>query len=182
MARIDGWTTRLARELARRTSRRGLLASAGAILVGTAAIPLLPIARAGQRAAAPRPGEPDPSDASGDAEDCRYWRYCGIDGFLASCCGGTHGSCPPGTEMSPITWLGTCHNPADGRQYVISYNDCCGKSFCGRCYCVRSEGQKPLYDTHRNNDIDWCMGTESVIYNSTVAVVVAVVPAGEDGV
>jgi len=84
MARIDGWTTRLARELARRTSRRGLLASAGAILVGTAAIPLLPIARAGQRAAAPRPGEPDPSDASGDAEDCRYWRYCGIDGFLAS--------------------------------------------------------------------------------------------------
>ena len=29
MARIDGWTTRLARELARRTSRRGLLASDG---------------------------------------------------------------------------------------------------------------------------------------------------------
>lgn len=181
MARIDLWTTRLARELARRTSRRGLLATAGAALVGTAALPLLPIARAGARAAEPLPGEPGREVPEGDPEGCRYWRYCGIDGFLAACCGGSHGSCPPGTEMSPITWLGTCRNPEDGRQYVVSYNDCCGKSFCGRCYCNRNEGQKPLYDTHRNNDIDWCMGTESVIYNSTVAVVVAVVPEGEGG-
>jgi methylamine dehydrogenase light chain len=175
--RMDGWTIRLARELARRTSRRSALATVGAVLLGGAVAPLLPIARA--RTSAPRPGEPDASVPEGNPEDCQYWRYCGIDGFLAACCGGSHASCPPGTEMSPITWLGTCRNPADGRQYVVSYNDCCGKSFCGRCFCVRNEGQKPLYDTHRNNDIDWCMGTESVIYNSTVSIVVAVVPEGE---
>jgi methylamine dehydrogenase light chain len=76
--------------------------------------------------------------------------------------------------MAPITWLGTCRNPADGREYVISYNDCCGKGTCGKCFCRRSEGDKPVYYTHKSNDIDWCMGTSSVVYNSTVAVVVGV--------
>ena len=47
--------------------------------------------------------------------------------------------CPPGTDMSPVTWIGTCHNPSDGKDYVISYNDCCGKSSCGRCFCNRNE-------------------------------------------
>ena len=47
--------------------------------------------------------------------------------------------CPPGTDMSPVTWIGTCHNPGDGKDYVISYNDCCGKSSCGRCFCNRNE-------------------------------------------
>jgi methylamine dehydrogenase light chain len=63
---------------------------------------------------------------------------------------------------------------------VISYNDCCGKGFCGRCFCTRNEGNRPLYYTHKNNDLDWCMGTESIIYNSTVAVVVAIVPPEEE--
>lgn len=179
MTRIDLWVTWLARQLARRSSRRSVLALTGAALIGTAATPLLPIARA--RAGGARPGEPDPKTPEGDPEQCQYWRYCGIDGFLAACCGGTHSSCPPGTEMSPITWLGTCRNPLDGRHYVVSYNDCCGKAFCGRCFCARNEGQKPLYDTHRNNDIDWCLGTESIIYNSTVSIVVAQVPEGEEG-
>jgi methylamine dehydrogenase light chain len=76
--------------------------------------------------------------------------------------------------MAPITWLGTCRNPEDGKEYVISYNDCCGKDACGSCFCRRTEGDKPLYYTHKNNDIDWCMGTSSAVYNSTVAVVVGV--------
>jgi methylamine dehydrogenase light chain len=158
---MDEWFAGLARDLARRTSRRSFLATLGALLVGGLARPLLPVARA---AAAP---EDDP-------DRCEYWRYCAIDGFLASCCGGTHTSCPPGTQMAPITWLGTCRNPADGKQYVISYNDCCGKDACGRCFCRRTEGDRPVYYTHKANDIDWCMGTTSVIYNSTVAVVVGV--------
>ena len=161
MQRMDEWFATLARELARHTSRRSFFATLGALLVGGLARPLLPVARA---ASAP---EDDP-------ERCDYWRYCAIDGFLASCCGGTHTSCPPGTQMAPITWLGTCRNPADGKQYVISYNDCCGKDACGRCFCRRSEGDRPVYYTHKANDIDWCMGTTSVIYNSTVAVVVGV--------
>jgi methylamine dehydrogenase light chain len=175
MTRIDRFFTRSARELARRTSRRSFLARLGGALVGAAALPLLPVARsAGAAPREPAPGEPDPSTPQGDPEQCSYWRYCAIDGFLASCCGGTRSSCPPGTEMSLITWLGTCRNPADGKDYVISYNDCCGKDLCGRCFCQRYEGDKPVYYTHKANDINWCMGRAGAVYNSTVAVVVGV--------
>ncbi len=76
--------------------------------------------------------------------------------------------------MSPITWLGTCRNPADGKDYVISYNDCCGKDLCGRCVCQRHEGDRPVYVPPKSNDINWCMGSVGVVYNSTVAVVVGV--------
>jgi methylamine dehydrogenase light chain len=169
---VDDWITRVARSLARRTSRRGLLAGFGAALVGGGALPLLPVSRAMARV--PLPGEPDPDQPEGDPGDCQYWRYCSIDGFLASCCGGTHTACPPGTEMSVVTWLGTCRNPADGVEYVISYNDCCGKGPCGKCFCRRARGDKPVYYTPKSNDIDWCMGTRSVVYNSTVAVVVGI--------
>jgi methylamine dehydrogenase light chain len=172
VTRIDDWMARIARGLARRTSRRSLLAGLGTALLGGAAVPLLPVARAAARE--PAPGEPDPKTPEGNPEACEYWRFCSIDGFLASCCGGTHTSCPPGTKMAPVTWLGTCRNPADGREYVISYNDCCGKGPCGKCFCNRNEDDKPVYYTPKSNDIDWCMGTPSAVYNSTVAVVVGV--------
>lgn len=174
MSALDERIARLARGVARRTSRRGFLAGLGGLLLGSGALPLLPVAR-GRSA----PGEPAADQPEGDAAACSYWRYCSIDGFLASCCGGSHTSCPPGTRMSPITWLGTCRNPADGVEYVISYNDCCGKNVCGRCFCRRSEGDKPVYYPPRSNDIDWCMGTPTIIYNSTVAIVVGVATEGE---
>jgi methylamine dehydrogenase light chain len=174
MTGIDRWFTRSARRVARRTSRRGFLARLGALVLGGAALPLLPVARPAAAQREPAPGEPVPETPAGDPRGCEYWRYCAIDGFLASCCGGTHTSCPPGTEMSSITWLGTCRNPVDGRDYVISYNDCCGKNVCGQCFCQRNEGDKPVYYTHKANDINWCMGSASVVYNSTVAVVVGV--------
>jgi len=178
VARMDRWMTGFARSLARRTSRRSVLAGIGTALVGGAAVPLLPVAR-GRAEPAPGDrvtpsGEPDPATPAGDPQDCGYWRYCAVDGFLSSCCGGSHNACPPGTQMSPITWLGTCRNPADGKEYVISYNDCCGKDVCGSCICRRHEGDKPVYYTPKSNDIDWCMGTREIIYNSTVAVVVGV--------
>jgi len=175
MARIDRWFTRSARRLARRTSRRSFLTRLGTLLVGGAAIPLLPVARAGADSPrVPAPGEPDPTTPQGDPQSCQYWRYCSIDGFLSSCCGGTTSSCPPGTEMSAVTWLGTCKNPADGKDYVISYNDCCGKDVCGRCMCQRYEDDKPVYYPSKSNDIDWCMGRVGVVYNSTTALVVGV--------
>ena len=82
-------------------------------------------------------------------------------------------SCPPGAEPSPITWVGTCHNPADGKDYLISYNDCCGKAICTRCFCHRTERDRPVYFPSKSNDILWCFGTESHAYHCTVAVVLS---------
>ena len=171
-----------ARRVAKTTSRRGFLGVLGGMLVGQSVMPLLPVARA----AAPSSDAPgngydgvterptgDPNDP-GDPTSCDYWRYCGIDGFLCACCGGSASSCPPGTEMSPLTWVGTCRNPGDGRQYVISYNDCCGVNACGRCLCNRNEDDKPVVRPQANNDINWCLGAKSTIYNCSTAIIIGV--------
>ncbi len=176
MSRLDAWFELTARGVARSSSRRSFLARLGAILVGTSVLPLLPVARGvaqepSSRAPAPPEGVEGPQ---GDPTSCDYWRHCAIDGFLCSCCGGSQTQCPPGTEMSPVTWIGTCRNPADGKDYIISYNDCCGRSFCGRCFCNRNEGERPLYYPFRNNDINWCMGSPSQVYNCSTAIVLGV--------
>lgn len=163
---IDTLSEKLSRGFARRTSRRGLLGLLGAGMVGAASIPLLPVARAAEN----KPTVPE----TGDDTTCEYWRYCAIDGFLCTCCGGTVNTCPPGTEMSPITWIGTCTNPVDGKNYVVSYNDCCGKSGCGNCMCNRNEGDRPMYNPPKSNDINWCLGTSNNIYNCSTAIVVGV--------
>ena len=165
---LDKITERLSRGFARRTSRRGLLGLLGGSVVGVASLPLLPVARAAGAGQPQAADVPDP----GDDTTCEYWRYCAIDGFLCTCCGGTTSSCPPGTEMSPITWIGTCNNPADGKNYVISYNDCCGKQTCGQCFCNRNESDRPPYVPPKSNDINWCLGTSNVLYNCSAAIVI----------
>jgi methylamine dehydrogenase light chain len=179
MAGLDKFTELFARRLAQGTSRRSYLAWLGGALTGAAVLPVLPVSRAvaaaphGTGAARPPITTGNPQDP-GDQASCDYWRYCAIDGFLCACCGGTASSCPPGTEMSPITWIGTCTNPADGRAYVISYNDCCGVSSCGQCLCNRNEGDRPQVRPQSNNDYNWCLGTESSVYNCSVAAIVGV--------
>lgn len=165
---LDGWLDKSAetttRGIAQRTSRRGFLGKiAGAVVGGAATVPLLPVARAQDN---PAPQE------SGDENSCEYWRYCAIDGFLCGCCGGSMSSCPPGTEMSPITWIGTCENPVDGKSYIVSYNDCCGKSSCGNCLCQRNEGDRPVYNPRVANDLNWCLGTSTAMYHCSTAIVI----------
>lgn len=174
-SRLDKWIEARGRNVAKRTSRRGIFAILGGGLVGAAAIPLLPIARAASGddgGTGVQPQTTGKLNDPGDPTSCDYWRYCGIDGFLCTCCGGTTSSCPPGTEMSPITWIGTCKNPADGRSYVISYNDCCGTTACGRCLCNRNEDDKPMVRPQANNDINWCLGSTTEAYNCSTAIIV----------
>ncbi|MCV6614870.1 MAG: methylamine dehydrogenase (amicyanin) light chain [Cellvibrionaceae bacterium] len=168
MSLFDRFFEKTARRKAQTGSRRGFIKGLGAALVGTSTIPLLPVARAADGA---NPKLPQDIEA-GDPASCDYWRYCAVDGFLCECCGGTYNSCPPGTEMSPITWIGTCRNPVDGRNYVISYNDCCGTTQCGSCLCQRDEGDRPLYRSDKSNDVNWCLGSSSSIYHCSTAIVV----------
>jgi methylamine dehydrogenase light chain len=159
---FDRMAEHSARSLAGRGSRRSVLATLVNVLVGTALLPLLPVERLGRANAAPATDNPN---------SCDYWKYCAIDGFLCGCCGGGSASCPPGTKPSPITWIGTCHNPADQRDYIVSYNDCCGKTSCGECFCNRNEREKPIYRLSRNNDANWCMANPNTNYHCSTSVV-----------
>lgn len=171
MSWLDSLCEQSARQLARRVSRRSVLGNLGAVLVGTSLVPLLPIARGAQARGVSAAATADP----GDPTQCNYWRYCAIDGYLCSCCGGSQHSCPPGTEPSRTTWIGTCHNPADKRDYIVSYNDCCGKSTCGRCFCNRNERDEPSYVPFRSNDYDWCTGAQaSIPYNCSISRIIGV--------
>ena len=178
MQGIDQLAERLSRNIARGTSRRSTLAWLGALATGAGIIPVLPVSRAAAAPHVPAAGRPEVSSGNpqdpGDRTSCDYWRYCAIDGFICTCCGGTVSTCPPGTEISPITWIGTCKNPADGRAYVISYNDCCGVTSCGQCLCNRNEGDRPQVRPQSNNDYNWCLGTQSSVYNCSLAVIVGV--------
>ena len=152
--------------LADRTSRRSLLGRIGTLVAGGAVVPLLPVFRVSKTQAAESVDWNNP-------RSCDYWAYCSVDGVMCSCCGGTSTQCPPGTQPSPIAWVGTCRNPDDGKNYVVSYNDCCGAANCGRCYCNRNEGDTPKYRPDKANSLTWCYGGVAPTYACTVARVVS---------
>lgn len=181
MSDLDEATTGAVRFFAGRTSRRSFLGRFGAIATGIGAFPLLPMVRpsANELPVADTGAPPvEVEDAApairemGDQESCDYWRYCAFSGQICSCCGGSMTQCPPGSETASVAWVGTCHNPLDGQDYLISYNDCCGKSSCGRCGCHRSEGDRPVYFPSKSNSILWCFGSNSHAYHCTLARVV----------
>ena len=173
MRDIDAATTGAVRFFAGRTSRRSFLGKLGAVITGVGAFPLLPMARPNAtELAVPVEEEGAVIREMGDDQSCEYWRYCAFSGQICSCCGGSMTQCPPGSETASVAWVGTCHNPLDGQDYLISYNDCCGKSACGRCGCHRSEGDRPVYFPSKSNSILWCFGSNSHAYHCTLARVV----------
>jgi methylamine dehydrogenase light chain len=159
------------RSLATQQSRRSFMGRLGAGLVGAAALPLLPVSRVAQAAG---PAATEGGAQWNDPKSCEYWAYCATAGWLCTACGGTSSQCPPGSEMSPIAWVGTCKNPGDGKSYVVSYHDCCGKSQCGSAVCERSEGATARYRLQRSNSVTWCFGGVSSTYHCTISRLLAV--------
>ena len=170
---IDALTERSTRKVASHSTRRGFLVGVSKLLVATAfTLPVLPFDRSSSALAANKsavPKKPEPTDT-----DCDYWRYCSVDGFLCTCCGGSMTTCPPGTTPSAVSWVGTCRNPADGRDYLVSYNDCCGRTTCGRCLCNTNMRERPGYRMGVHNDVNWCMANQSSLYHCTVSIIVGV--------
>ncbi|MGE0373157.1 MAG: methylamine dehydrogenase light chain [Gammaproteobacteria bacterium] len=174
---FDDYFEHKTREVARMTSRRNAMARLGKALLGASVLfPVLPFDRSPQAATA-GPAPHGHGGGGGDVNDdttCEYWRYCALDGFLCSCCGGSISQCPAGTEISKVTWVGTCQNPNDNKSYLISYNDCCGVSACGRCMCNYNLRERPAYRMGIHNDVNWCMGNKANAYHCTVAVALGV--------
>ena len=170
------WLDRLfessSRYVASKTARRSFLSKLGTVMVGSALAPLLPVARFAQ---AQSNAESEQEPAWNDPKQCDYWAYCSIQGWLCACCGGTSNKCPPGTEKSPIAWVGTCRNPADNKSYVMSYHDCCGASSCGSCNCEREEGATERYQLQRTPYVTWCFGGVSGTYMCTISEQLSVV-------
>lgn len=157
-----------ARASARRFGRRSALARLGGYMVGGAVATALPF----DRAFAAEDDKPAPAD---DDTNCEYWRYCALDGLLCATAGGTKSSCPVGAEASKVSWVGTCHNPGDKRDYLVSYYDCCGKApYSGAKFCLHSKGERPGYAMGLYNDINWCMANTNKGYHCTVAIVLGV--------
>ncbi len=171
MREVDQTFALISRFVARRTSRRNVLTILGSVLVGVAAFPVLPVAR---DADVDEEGDKGDLGPEQDPNKCEYWRNCGIDGFLCGCCGGSSTSCPAGTEMARTTWIGTCRDPADGKDYIIAYNDCCGKSTCNRCMCSRHEGDRPIYYPAKSNNINWCAGATTNVYHCTTTLLLGI--------
>lgn len=149
------------RSSARKLGRRSFMAKTGSAVLGAAvAAPILPFDRR--------------AHAAGAAEDaCSYWRHCAIDGFLCDQSGGSLTTCPPGSTVSAVSWVGTCNNPDDGKDYLVSYNDCCGKPFIpSATFCNQNKGERPGYRMGLYNDINWCMANSDNGYHCTVSLVV----------
>jgi len=167
------------RSLAERSGRRSFLGKLGGAMVGATVLPLLPIERFQEAAAAEAPKDPKAPDAKAwmaahpdwnNPKSCDYWAYCSMGGGLCACCGGTSSKCPPGTSASSIAWVGTCRNPGDGKSYVMSYHDCCGTAGCYDCVCHREEGSTPRYRLNRSPYVNWCYGSaQPTGYNCTIS-------------
>lgn len=177
---LDALSERITRALAGYCSRRGFLARVGTAFLAAPLLPLLPVARSAAAESAKTDFERRAQ--AKDPNKCDYWRYCAIDGMLCGCCGGGVHTCPPGAEPSPISWIGTCLNPQDGRSYVIAYRDCCGKPICtaGKdCRCDAVDREMPTYRQSLNNDIIWCFGNAAAAYHCSTAALVGVTNPAE---
>jgi methylamine dehydrogenase light chain len=162
---VDSRAEKRVRQAADVSGRRSMLAKIGGVMVGTALMPVLPFDRSMGLAYA--------GDNSMTETSCDYWRYCALDGTTCESSGGTLTSCPPGSEASKVSWVGTCRNPKDDKDYLVSYNDCCGKGeVAGGTICYTNKAERPGYRMGVHNDVNWCMANANKGYHCTVAILV----------
>lgn len=167
---MDTMAEAKARRIASVAGRRSFLQKAGWALVGGAVLPMLPYDNSNGVAFARGLGEPDEIPT-----DCEYWRYCSLHGTLCTQCGGSVTQCPPGSTPSKVAWVGTCRNPNDGKDYLVSYNDCCGKGgSCGDGGCSRQEGDRPGYRMGLASESSWCVANGDKGIHCTLSVVVGI--------
>lgn len=165
---MDSRMEKAIRASAQHIGRRSFLAKLGGMVVGGALLPMLPFERVSAAAAPAAASEEDDTK-------CDYWAYCGIDGTLCNACGGTITQCPPGTEASKVSWVGTCMRAKDKKAYLVSYYDCCGKSPCQEdAVCSRHVGERPGYRIGTLSDMNWCMANGAKGVGCSTAVVVGV--------
>lgn len=191
-------TSRFARYLSEKTSRRSAMSRIAGWtmgLTGVAMLGSLPFSR-NQASAAPADtdapaGGADGVEVFGDGDDliptydgkdpteCNYWRWCNMDGRpCPSCAGGGISTCAPGSKPGAEYWVGCCTNPDDGKTYLIAYYDCCGAPRCSTNYCGEPDAQAIMYNPVSGSfdqEIIWCISDESQSYTCTLAPIV-----GED--
>lgn len=179
--KLTGWLDKVTEAGARRSAqtmgRRHMISRMGTYLVAGAMLPVLPFDRSGGAAYAEGSfGMEGKAAQDTDDQSCDYWRYCALSGTLCTSCGGSLTECSPGSELSKVSWVGTCEHPSDGRHYLISYSDCCGGGGCGgeAVDCHGDIRERPGYRMGLYNNINWCMANESVAYHCTVAAIVGV--------
>lgn len=176
-SRFDETFEKITRRIAGKTSRRSFIGRVGTVVAGVAIVPLLPVDRRGRVSRANAAGSESATDwkpQDTDVRACDYWRHCSLDGYVCDCGGGSINSCPPGTRMASSSWVASCYNPTDGHSYMISYKDCCGKNILGRCGCLNTQGELPVYRPEFSNDIIWCFGAEddAMTYHCTISPII----------
>jgi methylamine dehydrogenase light chain len=170
--RMDQGMEHRIRSAAQTHGRRSFLTRLGAIVVGGTLLPMLPFDRTFGAGTAPA--------RELDDKTCEYWAYCSLNGTRCDACGGSASQCPPGSQPSLVSWVGTCINPTDRKAYLVAYNDCCGKGECGvsedaeDASCSRHEGERPGYRIGSNNDANWCMANTSLSASCSTAVIVGI--------
>lgn len=175
-SKFDEIVEKFSRRIAERTSRRSFISLVGTAVAGAALVPLLPVDRSGRvsRAHAGSGTREGWKPQDQDIHQCDYWRHCSLDGYICGCAGGTLTDCPPGTKLSPSSWVASCYNPGDKQSYLIAYRDCCGKNVALTCPCLNTEGELPVYRPEFGNDIIWCFGADddAMTYHCTISPIV----------
>ena len=173
MGLFDSWFERSARGVAQHSSRRSAMAKLGKVLVGSAMLPLLPSIAPRMRPMRHRARRLRPAARDGGKRRSDELRLLEIlrDRRLAVQLLRRHVEQLP-TGHDAFADHVDRHVPQSARRfdYIVSYNDCCGKTSCGKCFCNRNEREKPLYKLSLNNDINWCMANGNSNYHCSVSV------------